>query len=141
MEEMLILRRLVENEGCTCALFKGGRIYKSAERGVKPLLDFIAGGTDFTGAYAADKIVGKAAALLYSYMKIRRLYASVLGESALTVLRKHGVETEYGLLTRGIVNRAGTGICPMEEAVLQIEDPAEALAAVKERAAFLSRKK
>ena len=73
MEEMLILRRLVENEGCTCALFKGGRIYKSAERGVKPLLDFIAGGTDFTGAYAVNPINGKqvpiwiADYVLYSY--------------------------------------------------------------------------
>ena len=131
MEEMLVLRRLVENEGCTCALFKGGRIYKSAERGVKPLLDFIAGGTDFTGAYAADKIVGKAAALLYAYMKIGRLYASVLGESALTVLRKHGVETEYGLLTRSIVNRAGTGWCPVERLCHGLTSVDEMVAAIR----------
>jgi hypothetical protein len=45
----------------------------------------------------------------------------------------YGIVAEYETLADYIVNRSGDGICPMEEAVIDIDDPTEALAAVKRR--------
>ena len=64
------------------------------------------------GGYAADRIVGKAAALLYVMMGVKGVFAEVLSESALAVLNKHGVHAEYSVLTPNIINRAGDGLCP-----------------------------
>ena len=48
------------------------------------------------------------------------------------LLEQHHIECEYGQLVPAIRNRAGDGFCPMESAVLSIDDPAQALAAIKQ---------
>ena len=60
------LKALLAEENLTCVLSDGNRLIKSRERGVKPLIGFIESGKSFKGFTAADKVVGKAAALLYA---------------------------------------------------------------------------
>ena len=48
-----------------------------------------------------------------------------------TVLRRHGIAASQDKLVKNIINRAGTGICPFEEAVLTIHTPEEALTAIR----------
>lgn len=132
----LLAARLDEEE-LTCIIKAGDRILTSKERGIRPLLEWIAAGEDVSGASAADKIVGKAAALLYVFMGVKEVWAEVLSESGLGVLRAHGIRAEYATLTPRIVNRAGTGMCPMEETVLSVSDPAEALDALRKTSARL----
>ena len=55
--------RALAEGGHTLVLVKGERVITSNQRGVAPLLALI--DTDVTGFSAADKVVGKAAALLY----------------------------------------------------------------------------
>lgn len=129
-----LLRARLEGEGLTCILQKGDTVLTSTQRGIRPLLEWIGSGADTAGASAADKIVGRAAALLYAYMGVKELYAEVLSEGGLAVLRAFSIRAEYGVLTQRIINRAGTGICPMEQAVLSVTDPAEALTALRARA-------
>lgn len=117
--------------GNTVCLVKGGEVYKSDRRGIAPLLRFIASGTDFTGFSVADKIVGRAAALLYAYMGVTEVYAEVLSRAAQKALIDNKIAYGYGTLTDRIVNRSGDGLCPMEEAVMTITDPSEALEALK----------
>lgn len=118
----------------------GAKTFSGKERGIRPLLELIGRGEDMRGAVAADKIVGKAAALLYAYMGIQELYAGVLSESGLAVLREYGIAVQFGTLAERIINRAGTGICPMEETVENIAEPAAAFAALQKRAAELAGK-
>lgn len=125
-------------ESLTCLVVCGEREYRDTRRGIRPLLGLIAAGADVRGGMAADLIVGKAAALLYALMGVRGVYARVLSEGGLAVLRAHGIAAEYGERTQCIINRAGTGMCPMEETVLTIEDPAQAYAALAKRAEELS---
>lgn len=139
MYDLESLKSLVEG-GCTYAIAKGEKLFSGKERGIRPLLELIGSGEDVRGAVAADKIVGKAAALLYAYMSIQELYAGVLSESGLAVLREYGIAVQFGALAERIINRAGTGICPMEETVENIADPAAALAALQKRAAELAGK-
>lgn len=129
-----LLRARLEREGLTCILQKGDAVLTSTQRGIRPLLEWIGANADTAGASAADRIVGRAAALLYVYMGVKEVYAEVLSEGGLAVFRGSGIRAEYGVLTPRIINRAGTGICPMEQAVLAVTDPAEALAALRARA-------
>ena len=134
MYDLQSLREMVEKEGFTCAIAKGEKLFTSTSRGVRPLLDLIASGEDFRGGVAADKIVGKAAALLYAHMGIAEVYAGVLGEGGLAVLREHDIAAQFGTLAEHIVNRSGTGLCPMELASENLSDPAEAYFVLKKRA-------
>lgn len=119
--------QMLTQEQLTCALVSDDLVYISRERGVKPLLDCYYGKKMPTGFSAADKVVGKAAAFLYVLLGAKQLYAQVLSRPALDVLQKNGIEVSYGQLTEAIKNRAGTGFCPMETAVLHEDDPVKAL--------------
>lgn len=132
------LKALLAEENLTCVLSDGNRLIKSRERGVKPLIGFIESGKSFKGFTAADKVVGKAAALLYALMGVSSLYASVISEGALTVCKSFGISVEYGALAQNIINRRGDGFCPMEQAVADISDPQTAFNAVKEKLKNLS---
>ena len=117
----------------TCVLCKGNTTYTSTERGVKPLIIWLENDSDLSGFCASDKIVGKAAAMIYSLLKVNAVYAPVMSEDGARVLREHGITPTYDTLVKEIRNRMNTGICPMEEAVKDIENPDEALKAIKQK--------
>ena len=123
-------KRLMENGGYTCVLYKDGITHTSTKRGVLPLKEWLEKKTELKGFSAADKVVGKAAAFLYVLMGVREVYARVMSEGAVRVLEAHGIEACSDSTAGGIINRAGTGPCPMEQAVAGIEDPQEAYQAV-----------
>ena len=117
--------------GCTAVLCWDGELFVSRERGVKPLLDWLVSGRDFRGFSAADKVVGKAAAFLYVLLGVREVRAPVMSEGAAETLARYGVLFRCDTLSPEIRNRAGTGLCPMEQAVRSVGAPEEALAAIR----------
>ena len=127
---MQILRELLDTQGYTCVLRKDDQIHTATERGVKPLVRFLLQGPDLRGCQAADKVVGKATAYLYVLLGAREVYANVMSRSAAQVLQENGVAVSWGTLVENIINRQGTGICPFEEAVLDIHTPREAMKAI-----------
>lgn len=117
----------------TCVLCKGDTVYTSTERGVKPLIAWINNGTDLKGFCAADRIVGKAAALLYSLLDVDAVYAPVMSEAGIYTLARNGITPLCDTSVKEIRNRMDTGLCPMEETVQDITDPNEGLRALKEK--------
>ena len=130
---------ILNTENLTLAAVGEKGILKFTERGVKPLLALVESGESLAGFSAADKVVGKAAAMLYVLLGVDGIYASVISKPALAVLRKYEIYCEYGTLTDAIKNRTNTGFCPMETAVLSVETPAEALAKIREKSAELQK--
>jgi len=124
-------RELLTDGNYTCVLKKNDTIYTNTERGVKPLVRWLTEGTDLRGFYAADKVVGKATAYLYCLLDVRAVYAHVMSRSAARALQAHGIDTAYDTLVENIINRQGTGICPFEAAVLEIDTPEQALTAIR----------
>ncbi|MBE6571247.1 MAG: DUF1893 domain-containing protein [Ruminococcaceae bacterium] len=131
-------KELLIAEELTCCFTDGNRVYKSRERGVKPLLSYLDEGIDTKDLCAADKVIGKAAAFLYVLLGIKWVYADVISQKALEVFRKYGVEISFSTLVPAIRNRTNTGFCPMETAVENINEPQAALEAIKEKLKELS---
>lgn len=123
-------RNLLESQGFTCVLCKEDALYTTTLRGVKPLVQWLEYGTDTKGFSAADKVVGKATAFLYSLLNVKEVYAHIMSKSALKVLEDAGIHAQYGELVEYIINRKGDGICPFEAAVLDIETAQSARTAI-----------
>jgi len=117
--------------GYTLVVVNGEREYTSKLSGVFPLLDIIKNAPEvLSGACVADKIVGKAAAVLLVYAGVKEVYAKTVSSYAILVLKKAGINLVYEKKVPFIKNRAGTDICPMEKLVLDIEDPKAGVAAL-----------
>ena len=89
----------------------------------------------FEGLSVADKIVGKASAMLLALSGAKEVYAHILSEAGRKILERYGIAYEYGEMVEYIVNRKGDGMCPMEETVKDIDDPLDAFKALNERIA------
>ena len=111
----------------------GEKEFVSNKRGIAPLLEYIENGENLKGFSVADKIVGKAAALLYVYLGVKCVYAQVLSQGAEEAFIKYGIPFEYSTKTDKIINRCGDGLCPMEQTVLNINDPSEAVIVLKNK--------
>lgn len=79
------------------------------------------------GARLADKVVGKGAAALMALGKAKEVYAEVISEPALHLLQAADIRTTYGKLVPHIINREGTGWCPVEIRCQDCHTPEECL--------------
>ena len=94
------------------------------------MMKFIREGRNLNGYSAADIIVGKAAAMLFVKAGISEVYGRIMSKAACGFLREHKTPFSYDMLTDSIINRKGDDICPMEKAVMNINDIDEAYQAL-----------
>ncbi len=138
MKDIEIAKQALEM-GSTCAMARGGQIvYAGKGIGVKPLLAaFDAVNRYMQDSSVADTVVGKAAAVLMVLAEVSKVYGVVMSKGAVEYLKKHDIPCCYGELVEYIENRTGDDMCPLEKAVSDIEDPQEALVALRSKIAQL----
>ncbi|MBQ9773519.1 MAG: DUF1893 domain-containing protein [Clostridia bacterium] len=124
----------------TCVLCKGDTVYASEKTGIAPMMDLLDSGAELSGFCAADRIVGRAAAMLFVLAGVRSLYAEVITEGAIRILTENGISYAYQTRTEQIVNRRGDGPCPMESAVAKVENPAQAREEIRKTLQELTKK-
>lgn len=125
MEEILMkLKKVLKENEATCVIGNEEEIYISNQKGIKPLLQFISEGK--FGYFAADKVVGKAAAYLHVLLKTKELYAEIISEKAMEILTQYGISYHYQEKVQNIMNKYKTDICPMEKAVAEVNSAEEA---------------
>ncbi len=137
-EELKRAKALLAEGNYTCVVCCGGETYTATERGVRPLLSWLNGGTPLALGTAADRVVGKAAAFLYVLLGVKAVYAPIMSAPARDTLRAGGIEVFADSIVPAIRNRTDTGFCPMESAVWELSDPREAKAALERRLAELA---
>lgn len=133
-------RELLDAGNFTCVVCCENQVYTATQRGVAPLLNWLDSGLDLTGFSAADRVVGRGAAFLYCLLGVREVYARVMSLPAAQVLQSYEIHAQADIFVEGIINRTGTGPCPFEAAVINIEDAQEALAAIREKRRQLQEK-
>ena len=132
-------RNTLEANGYTCVICRDNSVLTDTRRGIRPLMELLENSVDLSGYSAADKVIGKAAAFLYHLLGGEAVHAQVISQPAADIFCHYGIKLEYGCLVPAIRNRDNTGFCPMESAVLHIDDPEEALAAVRQTLANLEK--
>ena len=85
------------------------------------------------GASVADKVIGKAAALLMALGEIKEVHTLIISEPAIKVFEKYNIACFYDKKVDRIINRTGDGLCPMETLCLDVDNPAEAFTKIKEK--------
>ncbi len=121
-------KRLLEEGNYTLVLVSDNDVQTDTLRGVHPLLNRY--GKDYSKYSAADKVIGKGAALLYVLLGIKDIYCKTISKPALDVLNKNEVYITYDNLVDNIINHFKTGLCPIEQATMNIDDPKEAIPAI-----------
>ncbi|MBT3318758.1 MAG: DUF1893 domain-containing protein [Clostridia bacterium] len=99
----------------------------STQRGIAPLVELCDMNNGGNELFLADKVIGKAAALLCAHCGVKVLYANVISEAALAVLQQYGIDAEYEIKVPFIKNREGNDKCPMEKLAHDVSDPGEML--------------
>lgn len=116
---------------------KGDVIFSSADRGVTPLIEAIdtIGRHRLRGVITADRIVGRAAALLNIYLGAVEVHAMLISVGAKGALQDHGVKFQFWEETDAIKMSDGVIFCPFERLVQDISDPEEAYLKIKAKLA------
>lgn len=133
-------KHLLNEGGFTFAAVGSDRTITFTQRGIKPLLGMTDCKTDLRGFSAADKVIGKAAALLYVLLMPEEIYTRVISRPALEVLDNNNISIKYDILTQAVRNRDNTGFCPMETAVRNTDVPEEALELIRRQLIMMSEK-
>ncbi len=127
----MAIETLLDSE-LTCVVYdENGHCFSSEERGVKPLLSLLTDNKDgISGMYVADKIIGKAAAMLMVYGRVKECYGQIISTPALELLDRNSIPVSYDIEVHYIENKDRTDVCPLEKCVSGIEDPQEGFTAL-----------
>lgn len=117
----------------TCYIFYHDLlVYKSTERGITPLLNYYRFyESRYNDLIIADKIVGKGAVVLSIILHAKKIYTPVISVIALEYAKRNNIDVCYKSVVPTIRNREKNGNCPIEKSVQNIENPTEALKAMK----------
>ena len=115
-------------------LVKKGAVLRTGTRdGIGELIQAVdALGDAAYGASLADKVVGKAVAMVARYADLKAVYSPLASQAALDALTIDHISLEYDRLVPLILNKRNDGPCPMEKLTQPIEDPVQAVAALRE---------
>ena len=122
------------------AVLTNGKLITSEKKGIAPMMALLKEDMEvLQGAYVADRVIGRAAALLMEKAGVAEAFGEVVSSHALKAFAKSGIPFAYGKEVEYIINRAKNGMCPMEETVLGIEDAEAAYEALKWKLAELAK--
>jgi hypothetical protein len=98
-------------------LIKNGKIiFKSKADRLKPLILCIKKHQkEMRGAIVFDKIIGRAAAMLLVYAKVKEVWTPIISQDARKYLKKNKIKAEFKKEVKNIMNQKGDDLCPMEK--------------------------
>ena len=113
-------KEMIDNNIYSCIVVKEDKVLHSVlGKGIRPLLNLYNNNRkDLKDSFLADKIIGKAAAIIIIASKIKHVYGYIVSKNALEMLSECGIKVEYNELTDKIYNAKKTDMCPLEKIVM-----------------------
>lgn len=111
--------------GYSCVLVRDGDIIMASyDKGIMPLfLRLKEDKNSLRNASMADKVVGKALALLVLFAGIKSVYGYIMSDCAGFILKNNEINVKYDKMVPYIMNRDETDKCIMEKLVDNIGTP------------------
>ena len=95
--------------------YENGEIKEYYQDRIKDMKDILQENLDaLKGAIIADKVIGKVAASILTVAGVKEIYADIISEFAIPVLKENGIKYTYLNKVDYIKNKDNTGMCPME---------------------------
>lgn len=122
------LTDILHREKCSCVIYNRGKKMICHERGVKDLYRLLKSDKSvLEGAVIADKVIGKGAAALMILGGVSEVYADVISRPAMDLLSSVSIPVSYGVCVSNIIDRNGTGVCPVETLCIDCESAIDCL--------------
>ena len=133
MEDIELARSLLEEKQLNLVIVKGRQvIFSSKESGVAPFFRAVQKmENNLHNAAAADRIVGLAVAMLCLHVRIASVYAGIVSQGALDMLKKRGVTITSKSVVPHIFDYDGTDVCPFEKLAKSCGEPSRLFAALQ----------
>lgn len=113
---MYTLEQFERSRWSFVVLSRGKIFFRSKASDLRPILRYLKRfGPKRKKVFIFDKIVGRAAALLFVLIQPERVFASVLSERGEAVLRKHGITAEARKLVDRIMAVSSPSLCQWEK--------------------------
>jgi hypothetical protein len=124
LQDLETAKRRLKEENLTLSIVKDGKVlFETVSHGVSGFLEAVEKcGSSLEKASVADRIVGKAIALLCVYAKVKAVYAITLSKKAKTVLEGNSVHHEWENLVENILSSNKEGACPFEKLADEISN-------------------
>ncbi len=123
-----LAKKTLVDGGYSCVVVKDNKVLHAVMgEGIHPIIKlYNEHPEDMKDAYVADKIIGRAAAIVYILAGIKEIYCHVISEPGIEILEKHGIAHSQFRTVPRIDNRTKTDMCPMEKASFASENVEEA---------------
>ncbi len=134
MQDLEIAKNQLYSANLTLAIVKDGQVlFQTDAHRISGFLNAIDQlGAQLKGAVVADRVAGKALALLCVYAGIGQVYAEVLSRKAKAVFENSGVFFEGKEIVDNVLDQSKTGVCPFEKFAAEISDPNQAYSTFKD---------
>ena len=125
MKDIDIAKDLLKEKDFALVVVKDGEVlFTSNDRGIKPMYTLVREMKDeVAGSSIADRVIGRGAALLSQYLKIKEVYSNLMSKSAIEVLEREEIQYSFLEICESIKNRDQTGLCPIETISLDETNP------------------
>lgn len=107
------------------------KIITNKEHGLKPIIDLIETGEDFSEYAICDKITGRAAAFLYVLLGIEKVHAAKMAKLAIQILDRAEIEYSYDEMIETVLDSQMNEIDPVELSVLRSGSAVQAINDIK----------
>jgi len=123
-QDLEIAKKRLNEKRLTLSIVKNGEIiFETVSNGISGFLEAIEKfGDGLEGASVADRVAGKAIALLCVYAKVEAVYALILSKGAKSVFEKYEIHHEWKELVENILDVKKAGICPFEKLATEISN-------------------
>ena len=124
MNDIELAKNILDNEQRALVIVKDGKVLFSVDgKGIKPIYTaFNELKDELKGSSVADKVIGKAAAMIYEHAAIKELSTKLISENAINVLGNTSIIYEYEKSVPYIKNRDQSGMCPVETLSLKVNN-------------------
>jgi hypothetical protein len=133
MKDLEIARIRLKEGNLSLVIAKNGKIiFETRSHGLRGFLQAInLLDKELAESSVADRIMGRAAALLSVYSHISAVFAVTISKEGIKVLEDNNIPYQFESCVPKILNSKGDDMCPFEKLTITLTNPAKAYSKLK----------